>query len=97
MADLDVGGMFLNFVLHSDLRALCGVDLTKYGGTVEEFEMVAWEVWQWAAMILKPSAKTMGDQDKKPLGDGVPKKNWHRKKRYGNKPAAPTVCKIPRW
>jgi hypothetical protein len=33
----------------------------------------------------------MGDQDKKPSGDGLPKKKWHRKKRYGNKPAAPTV------
>jgi hypothetical protein len=47
--------MFLNFVLHSDLRALCGVDLTQYGGTVKEFETVAWEVWQRAAMGLKPS------------------------------------------
>jgi hypothetical protein len=55
MADLDVGEMFLNFVLHSDLRALCGVDLTLYGGTIEEFETVAWEVWQRAAMGLKPS------------------------------------------
>ena len=55
MADLDIGEMFLNFVLHSDLRALCGVDLTKYGGTVKDFETVAWEVWQRAAMGLKPS------------------------------------------
>jgi hypothetical protein len=55
MADLDVGEMFLNFVLHSDLRALCGVDLTLYGGTVDEFQTVAWEVWQRAAMGLKPS------------------------------------------
>jgi hypothetical protein len=55
MADLDIGEMFLNFILHSDLRALCGVDLTNYGGTVGEFETVAWEVWQRAAMDLKPS------------------------------------------
>lgn len=41
MSDLDVGEMFLNFVLHSDLRALCGVDLTQYGGTIKEFETVA--------------------------------------------------------
>ena len=53
MADLDIGEMFLNFFLQSDLRALCGVDLTKYGGTVKEFETVAWEVWQRAAMGLK--------------------------------------------
>lgn len=44
MANLDVGEMFLNFVLHSDLRALCGVNLTHYGGTIEEFETAAWEV-----------------------------------------------------
>jgi hypothetical protein len=55
MSDLDVGEMFLNFVLHSDLRALCGMDLTKYGGTIQEFETVTWEVWQQAAMGLKPS------------------------------------------
>jgi hypothetical protein len=54
MADLDIGEMFLNFVLHSDLRALCGVDLTQYGGTIKEFETVGWEVWQRAAMGLKP-------------------------------------------
>jgi hypothetical protein len=55
MADLDIGEMFLNIVLHSDLRSLCGVDLTLYGGTIREFETVAWEVWQRAAMGLKPS------------------------------------------
>jgi hypothetical protein len=55
MADLDIKEMFFNFVLHIDLRALCGVDLTQYGGTVKLFESVAWEVWQRAAMGLKPS------------------------------------------
>ena len=30
MSDLDVGEMFLNFVLHSSLRPYCGVDLTHY-------------------------------------------------------------------
>jgi hypothetical protein len=44
MADLDIGEMFL-----------CGADLTQCGGTVKEFETVAWEVWQRAAMGLKPS------------------------------------------
>lgn len=34
MADLDVGEMFLNFVLHSDLRALCGVDSSRSGPLV---------------------------------------------------------------
>jgi hypothetical protein len=30
MADNDVGEMFLNFVLHESIQALCGVDLSKY-------------------------------------------------------------------
>jgi hypothetical protein len=55
MSDLDVGEMFLNFVLHSDLRALCGVDLTEYTDDVVELGQVVWEVWQRAAMGLKPS------------------------------------------
>jgi hypothetical protein len=55
MVDLDFGEMFLNFVLHRDLvRDLCGVDLTKCGATVKEFETVVWEVWQRAAVGLKP-------------------------------------------
>jgi hypothetical protein len=56
MADLDVGEIFLNFVLHSrDLRALCGVNLTLYGGSVQEFETIPWKVWQRAATGLKLS------------------------------------------
>jgi hypothetical protein len=54
MADLDIGEMFLNFVLHSDLQALCGVDLTEYKNDVENSDEVVWEVWQRAAMGLKP-------------------------------------------
>ena len=30
MSDLDVGEMFLNYVLHESLRAYCGLDLTLY-------------------------------------------------------------------
>ena len=30
MADVDVGECFLNFILHKDIRALCGVHLTHY-------------------------------------------------------------------
>lgn len=30
MGDNDVGEMFLNFVMHKDLRVYCGVDLTSY-------------------------------------------------------------------
>ena len=28
MGDMDVGEMFLNFVLHESMQALCGIDLT---------------------------------------------------------------------
>jgi hypothetical protein len=55
MADLDIGEMFLNFVLHSDLRHLSGVDLTEYTQDVDELGHVLWEVWQRCAMGLKPS------------------------------------------
>ena len=55
MADLDIGEMFLNFVLHSDLRNLSGVDLTEYTDDVDELGQVLWEVWQRCAMGLKPS------------------------------------------
>jgi hypothetical protein len=50
MADLDIGEMFLNFVLHSDLRNLSGVDLTEYTDDVSELGQVIWEVWQRCAM-----------------------------------------------
>jgi hypothetical protein len=36
VADSDVGEMFLNFVLHSNLRALCGVDLTEHTDNIDE-------------------------------------------------------------
>jgi hypothetical protein len=51
-ADLDIAEMFFNFVLHSDLQALCGVD---HAADVGEFGQGLWEVWQRAAMGLKPS------------------------------------------
>jgi hypothetical protein len=41
MSDFDVGEMFLNFVLHESMQALCGIDLTKYFGNGE----VLWEHW----------------------------------------------------
>jgi hypothetical protein len=50
MCDLDVGEMFLNFMLHLDIWLLAGVDLTFYApkgrlGAV-------WECWQRATMGL---------------------------------------------
>jgi hypothetical protein len=44
MADNNVGDMFLNFILHQSVQALCGVDLTKdFPGEVPENTKVLWE------------------------------------------------------
>ena len=53
MCDLDVGEMFLNFVLHPGLRPLTGVDLTFYTNTGQVGRL--WECWQRAAMGLTSS------------------------------------------
>jgi hypothetical protein len=51
MADVDIGKMFLNFILHRDLRALAGVDLSHYFDGKKEGPL--WETWQRAAMGLR--------------------------------------------
>jgi hypothetical protein len=56
MCDLDVGEMFLNFILHTDIRSLAGVDLTHY--TKEGEHGTVWECWQRAAMGLTSSPKS---------------------------------------
>jgi hypothetical protein len=53
MCDLDVGEMFLNFVLHEELRPLTGVDLTFYAP--EANGNLLWECWHRAAMGLTSS------------------------------------------
>jgi len=53
MADVDVGEMFLNFVLHEELRSLSGVDLTCFFPSADGSPV--WETWQRAAMGLKSS------------------------------------------
>jgi hypothetical protein len=53
MADNDVREMFLNFVLHGRVQALCGVDLTKYfPDGIPEGTRVLWERWTQCAMGL---------------------------------------------
>jgi hypothetical protein len=53
LADIDVGEIFLNFVLHNSVRVYAGVHFTSYfpleGGAK------VWETWQQAAMGLKSS------------------------------------------
>jgi hypothetical protein len=53
MADVDIGEMFLNFILHRELRALAGVDLSHYFEGEKEGPL--WEAWQRAAMGLRSS------------------------------------------
>jgi hypothetical protein len=53
LADIDIGEMFLNFILHKSVRVHAGVHLASHfplagGGTL-------WETWQWAAIGLKSS------------------------------------------
>jgi hypothetical protein len=57
MSDNDVGEMFLNFMLHEDVRKLCGVDFTLYyPKELEGSDMnVLWERWQRCAMGLRTS------------------------------------------
>jgi hypothetical protein len=55
MGDMDVGEMFLNFVLlHESMQALCGVDLTRFFGgvkaRVDESSKLHWDRWVQAAM-----------------------------------------------
>jgi hypothetical protein len=50
---VDVGEMFLNFILHKDLRSVSGVDLTCYFPSEDGKPL--WDIWQRAAMGLKSS------------------------------------------
>jgi hypothetical protein len=36
MGDMDIGEMFLNFILHESMQALCGVDLTEFFGKKDQ-------------------------------------------------------------
>ena len=57
MSDMDIGEMFLNFILHESMQALCGVDLTQFFGDKDESgkPTILWERWTRAAMGLKSS------------------------------------------
>jgi hypothetical protein len=46
MADVDIGKMFLNFILHKDLRALAGVDLSHYVEDPEQDKLFK-PPWEW--------------------------------------------------
>ena len=56
LGDNDVGEMFLNFMLHKEVRLLCGVDFTLYfPEELLEEHQVLWERWTRCAMGLRTS------------------------------------------
>ena len=56
MVDLDIGDMFLNFMLAEDARELVGVDLTPFSFDDLSDELkTKWERWWRCAMGLKVS------------------------------------------
>ena len=55
MADVDIGEMFLNFVLHESMQSLCGVDLSDLFTDEMGGKKVLWERWVRCAMGLKSS------------------------------------------
>jgi hypothetical protein len=104
MCDLDVGEMFLNFILHKEIRSMAGVDLTHYfpqpgGGTL-------WECWHRAAMGLTSSpyqaCQGMGFAEEVIRGDRLDATNifwWDRVRMNlpGSKtydPSQPWVSKV---
>ena len=45
MANVDIGEIFLNFILHQELQSLAGVDLTKSFPKDDKSTKV-WETWE---------------------------------------------------
>jgi hypothetical protein len=87
MADVDIGEMFLNFILHRELRTLAGVDLTHYfpsdvKDTPDGRATKVWECWQRAAMGLTSSpyqaCQAMGVAEEVIRGDRSDPKNVFR-------------------
>jgi len=54
MADIDIGEMFLNFIMHDSLRSWCGVDFTQYFPEHTK-DKVNWKRWARNCMGLKSS------------------------------------------
>jgi hypothetical protein len=87
MADVDIGEMFLNFILHRELRTLAGVDLTHYfptdaTDTEDGRAQKVWETWQRAAMGLRSSpyqaVQAMGVAEEFIRGDRLDPTNVYR-------------------
>jgi len=56
LGDNDAGKMFLNFMIHEEVRRLCGVDFTLYfPEELPEDHQVLWARWSRCAMGLRTS------------------------------------------
>jgi hypothetical protein len=81
MVDVDIGEMFLNFVLHRQLQVLAGVDLTHYFPKGDTGSKVL-EVWLRAAMGLRSSpyqaVQAMGVAEEVICGDRKDPTNVYR-------------------
>jgi hypothetical protein len=104
MADVDVGEMFLKFVLHKELRSLSGVDLTCFFPSADGAPV--WKTWQQAAVGLKSSpyqcTQAMGMAEEVIRGDCLEPTNvfrWDRVRlnlpgKEGYDPSVPWVSKV---
>jgi hypothetical protein len=54
MVDVDVGGVFLNFMLHSSIRPFAGLDISHFFAE-DPKDVKRWETWYRAAMGLTSS------------------------------------------
>ena len=54
-ADMDIGEMFLNFMLHESMKELSGVDVNHLGPRGKDGKRVSWERWVRNWMGLKDS------------------------------------------
>ena len=81
MADVDIGEMFLNFVLHRQLQVLAEVDLTHYFPKGDTGSKIC-EVWLRAAMGVRSSryhtVQAIGVAEEKICGDRKDPTNVYR-------------------
>jgi hypothetical protein len=62
MSDIDIGEMFLNFMLHSSVQKYCGVDLTRLFPEEISLGQVLWDHWGRCGMgfVFSPYQSVQG-------------------------------------
>jgi hypothetical protein len=95
MADNDAGEMFLNFIMHEDLKKLCGIDLTAFLGGEAGIEG-ARNWWRWCrnamGSLSSPYLSVQASlwADEKIMGDRHDETNVYRWDRVSfNLPGSP--------